>query len=73
MLTERNALAKDRRNADAPLRSPLTHRTFAVVAGIIRDIPDPVRADVARRFADALASTNPNFSRARFLRACQAD
>lgn len=28
------------------------------------------RESIARDFADKLASTNPNFNRARFLRAC---
>lgn len=52
------------------------HRHFAKVAAIIAAIP-PYNGDhrndvqsIAEHFADALAATNENFNRDRFLAAC---
>ncbi len=73
MLTPESALRKDKSNAGAPV---MQHRHFAVIAGIIATtIWSPVHEDdtqerVAQAFARKLAATNPNFNRARFLRAC---
>jgi hypothetical protein len=66
-LTERSMLAKDKRNASAPV---LEHRHFAVVAGIIAKIHPRMRSEIAYHFAGELRSTNPKFNEARFLRAC---
>lgn len=66
------ALNKDQRSAKTRAASALQHRHYAVIAGIIADLPSAMRGDVASEFARALA-TNPNFNRARFLRACGED
>lgn len=62
----------------------MTHQHYRKIAEIIRGITvdgeDVVgylkerhlTASIAEQFADALASTNPNFDRARFLAACKA-
>lgn len=48
----------------------LQHRHFAFIAQTLWTAQyDPRGQDVANIFADALAKTNPNFDRARFLRA----
>lgn len=75
-LTEKSALAKDRRNGLGDMQ----HRHFATVATIIRGMEKvsnqehgfiDIREDVAEHFADQLAKTNPRFDRARFLAACK--
>lgn len=70
MLTPETALRKDRNAAPATMQ----HRHFATIAAIIAEYgsvesPSEARA-MARHFADRLTRTNPNFDRARFLRAC---
>ena len=44
-------------------------------AGIYPESPIPIiyPDDLANAFADALASTNPNFDRERFLAACRGE
>jgi phage replication-related protein YjqB (UPF0714/DUF867 family) len=70
MLKPESALRKDLTTG----RVTMQHRHYATIASIIRDIPDAgYRADVAAHFASALAGTNPNFNRDRFLSACLAD
>jgi hypothetical protein len=59
----------------------MTRAHFVFLAETIRDHYDPQadgaedraadRANVAATFARRLATTNPNFDRARFLRACE--
>lgn len=66
-LTNASKLVKDKRNANADV---LQHRHFAVVAGIVAKIDASKRLEVAKHFADELASTNTRFDRTRFLRAC---
>jgi hypothetical protein len=51
----------------------MSRKDFELIARTIRE--SATRANVsngviAREFADALATTNPNFDRARFLKAC---
>lgn len=86
MLSKEAATSKDIRTARKPMTSPLTHRTFAVIAGILRDAApldagDPLagvfahtgremHSEIVGRFADALAATNPRFDRQRFYDAC---
>lgn len=48
----------------------LEHRHFATIARIIGYIDADKRIEVAKHFADNLSSTNSNFDRERFLRAC---
>ena len=69
MLTKQSAHRKDTRNAPATF----THQHFRKVAEIIRGMPDMsmTPSNLAFYFADALADTNPNFDRHRFLMACQ--
>lgn len=68
MLKPAAALNKDRRNARQPV---LEHRHYAVIAGVIREgFGGDTRALVANVFATRLADTNPNFNRARFIKAC---
>lgn len=63
------AARKDALGAKHP--ATMQHRHFAVIAGIILDMPGlTARPLVARHFADRLAGTNENFDRARFLKAC---
>lgn len=49
-------------------------RHFEFIAEVIRDMNSPhmegAQRATANRFASALASTNPNFDRAKFLAAC---
>ena len=66
-LTAQSALAKDRRNANAPV---MEHRHFAVIAGIVAKIHPRIRSEIAWHFAGELLATNRNFDRDRFLRAC---
>jgi hypothetical protein len=69
MLTKQAAHRKDTRNAPATF----THQHFRTVAAIIRKANGKqgmITADIAHHFADALAATNPNFNRHRFLMAC---
>lgn len=74
-LTTESAARKDRTNAKGPLDG-MQHRHFAVIAGIIADMPThapslrTAKRSVALTFADKLAPTNQRFDRARFLRAC---
>ena len=75
-LTIESAARKDRRNATGDLDGTLQHRHFAVIAGIIADMPShaatlrSAKRSVALAFADKLANTNSRFDRQRFLRAC---
>lgn len=66
-------LRKDARSAEHP-NVTFQHRHFAFLAGVIAENEHGflplTRAAIARAFADALATTNPRFDRARFLRAC---
>jgi hypothetical protein len=57
----------------------MTRKDFVLIAETIKQLPSfeqPADSDVVRfsavvaRFADALATTNPRFNRARFERAC---
>ena len=57
----------------------MTRKDFVLIAETIKQLPSfeqPADSDVVRfsavvaRFADALATTNPHFNRARFERAC---
>jgi len=68
MLKPDAALRKDRANAKATV---LEHRHYAVIAGVIREgFGGDTLAVVANVFATHLAKTNPNFNRARFIKAC---
>lgn len=76
-LSQTAALSKDTRNASQPV---MQHRHYAMIAGILRTFEfsnttrfnnhEKDRAEIVTHFADCLASTNPNFDRTRFLRAC---
>lgn len=66
MTTQERALRKDRTTGKATME----HRHFATIAAIIGTFDPEDREHVANRFANELASTNPKFDRARFLRAC---
>lgn len=55
----------------------MTRKDFVLIADVIATakLMDGVpahwnRSDIAHAFADRLASTNPNFDRARFIDAC---
>lgn len=57
----------------------MTRKDFQLIADVLKpwitrdgtpDVEDALCASIARDFSDKLASTNPNFNRARFLRAC---
>ena len=57
----------------------MTRQHFALIADIVKELPslymdEPIsakqRVEIARYFASFLHATNPNFNRARFLRAC---
>jgi len=57
----------------------MTRKDFQLIADVIKPwvtrdgtpgVEDALCASIARDFADRLASTNPNFDRARFLAAC---
>lgn len=54
------------------MKAEMQRRHFNTIAAIIArmDNFDHFPGDVAAHFARELASTNPNFDRARFLRAC---
>lgn len=69
-LTSQAASIKDTRTGKAPMQ----HRHFCTIAAIIKGMAgedfEGLRGVVARRFANELASTNPNFDRDRFLTAC---
>lgn len=53
----------------------MTRKDFELIAGVISNSQGLTRGGVmdtlAERLADALATTNPNFDRARFLKACE--
>ena len=82
MLSKKAATNKHIRAARKPLTSPMTHRTFAVIAGILRDaapldaggpIADvfaptgrEMHSEIVGRFADAIAAITPRFDRQRF-------
>jgi hypothetical protein len=62
-----------------PKGAIMTRKDFVLIAETIKQLPSfqqPADGDVVRfsalvaRFADALATTNPRFNRARFERAC---
>ncbi len=72
------ALDKDRLGARHP--ATLEHRHFAVIAGILADLPgvdlqmNPDQRRALREyFADRLRETNPRFDRKRFLAACEVN
>jgi len=68
-LTMESALRKDKSSG----KGSLEHRHFATIAAIITEISVPdesYRETLAKEFAWSLASTNPRFDKARFLRAC---
>ncbi len=49
----------------------MQRRHFELIAEAIQELGDvAIRPFMARHFASKLAATNPNFNRARFLRAC---
>jgi hypothetical protein len=52
----------------------MTRKDFQLIANAVKQITandyTQDRADKANLFADALATTNPQFDRARFLTAC---
>jgi len=53
----------------------MTRKDYELIAMTIRDrlflqLTEQQRMDVAKGFADTLASTNPCFNRERFIRAC---
>lgn len=56
----------------------MTRQDFQLIADVIKDQRnlsvqtgvDPTPKMIAHAFADRLATTNPNFKRALFLRAC---
>lgn len=53
----------------------MTRKDFQLIARVIKEsegavIDDLSRDGLAEMFADELASTNPAFDRARFLKAC---
>lgn len=68
------AVRKDKLGADYP--ATLQHRHFAVIAGILADLGPNAgvfnnqRDGIIAHFADALADTNPQFDRKRFIAAC---
>jgi len=78
-LTTESAARKDRRVslADAPPR--MTHQHFAYLAAVVRAMPSHApnlraqKESVTSALAEALRLTNPNFSRARFVAACQSE
>jgi len=60
----------------------MTRKDFQLIADVLKPwitrdgtpgVEDALCASIARDFADKLASTNPNFDRARFLSACGAE
>jgi len=52
----------------------MSRKHFEEIARVLSTIADDnERRRVAREMASALASTNPNFNRSRFLGACNAD
>lgn len=68
-LTAHAANRKDTRNASAD--DVMQHRHYAVVAGIIAQLPTASeRLFMAAHFADRLAGSNRNFNRQRFIAAC---
>jgi hypothetical protein len=49
----------------------MSRKDFELIAATIRSLRDDfVRAYVARAFAGQLRTTNPDFDKARFLKAC---
>lgn len=70
-LSKEAARRKDAGTTGAPVK--FQHRHFAFIARIIASNVEVAKWDnysTALAFAGALASTNPNFDRARFLAAC---
>lgn len=78
-LTPEAARRKDASTTGAPVK--FQHRHFAFIAQTVagfdpfpetytEDETNVIRREMARTFSRALASTNPNFDRARFLAAC---
>lgn len=50
----------------------LQRRHFALIAGIIREMPNKLdRRYVGRHFALRLGRTNPDFDADRFMKACE--
>jgi len=48
----------------------MTRKHFQLIADVLRD--SGAAADLVFAMADALATTNPNFDRDRFLEACKS-
>lgn len=75
-LTAQSAARKDKRSAKYATMDAMQHRHFAVIAGIIADMPTfapslrTAKRSIALAFADKLAPTNARFDRQRFLAAC---
>ena len=75
-LTVESAARKDKRSAKHAKMDAMQHRHFAVIAGIIADMPThaaslrAAKRSVALMFADKLAESNQRFNRIRFLVAC---
>ncbi|MDO8839638.1 MAG: hypothetical protein Q7V31_11985 [Parvibaculum sp.] len=53
-------------------KASMSRAHFVLIARTIAALPDNARSEAAEAFADALASTNPEFKRERFLTACDA-
>ncbi len=76
MLTVESATRKDRTTGKT---AELQHRHFAFIAGVIAAMPTHAaslrtqKRSCALAFADACASSNHRFDRARFMRACGED
>lgn len=68
MLTQDSATRKDRNTASDGVL--MQHRHFAFIAATIKDMREKYRWIAASTFADACASSNPRFDRARFFVAC---
>lgn len=67
-LTQESAARKDRTTGQG---AELQHRHFAFIAAVFAESHDLANAGVmARRFAQACASSNLRFDRRRFLAAC---
>lgn len=66
MLSPRAAHRKDLSGKPASM----THQHFRKIAETIRSMPDSYGAAAASDFCNALAATNPNFDRRRFMAAC---
>lgn len=73
MLSTSAAFRKDTGNSRRYKSPIMQHRQFAAIAAIIARMPENMRKLTAEIFASDLHYTNPNFDRARFLKACGVD